>query len=127
MSLATTSPGSPPPPLSDAQHGKFARLALDGIVREYPNKPSNVMADRSGVRSPREMHPVFFGSFDWHSSVHGHWMLVRLLKLYPEAPLAAEIRDTLRGQLDAGKLQREAEYFDAEHNRSFERMYGWAW
>jgi len=127
MILATTSPGSPQPRLSDAQHSKFARLALDGIVREFPNKPSNVMAGEDDVRSPRELHPVFFGSFDWHSSVHGHWMLVRLLKLYPEAPLAQEIRETLRRQLTAEKLQAEADYFGAKHNASFERMYGWAW
>ena len=70
--------------LSDDQVAKFANLALDGITREYPNKPSNVMADASSVLSPRVMHPVFYGSFDWHSAVHGHWMLIRLLRLYPE-------------------------------------------
>lgn len=113
--------------LSDEQVTRFARLALDGIVREFPNKPSNVMADAQGVRAPREMHPVFFGSFDWHSSVHGHWMLIRLLKLYPEATVAAEIRTTLDRQLNAAGLQAEADYFEPKHNRSFERMYGWAW
>ncbi len=85
------------------------------------------MAGEDDVRSPRELHPVFFGSFDWHSSVHGHWMLVRLLKLYPEATVAQEIRETLRKQLTAEKLQAEADYFGAKHNSSFERMYGWAW
>ena len=67
--------------LTPEQVVKFARLALDGIDREYPNKPSNVMVDRESVKSPREMHPAFFGCFDWHSAVHGHWLLVRLLKL----------------------------------------------
>ncbi|CAK9037420.1 Divalent metal cation transporter MntH [Durusdinium trenchii] len=113
--------------LTDEQVTRFARLALDGIVREYPNKPSNVMVGRESVLSPQEMHPVFYGCFDWHSSVHGHWMLVRLLKLYPQASVAGEIRELLDAQLTADKLQVEAEYFDAKENRSFERTYGWAW
>ena len=66
------------PTMTDQQIGKFARLALEGIEREYPNKPSDVMVDANSVQSPRDLHPVFYGCFDWHSSVHGHWMLVRL-------------------------------------------------
>jgi hypothetical protein len=73
------------------------------------------------------MHPTFYGSFDWHSAVHGHWLLVRLLRQYPESPVAGKIRGTLDAQLTRDKLAVEAEYFAAEHNRSFERMYGWAW
>ena len=65
--------------LNNDQVAEFAELALAGIDREYPNKPSNVMVDRESVLSPKEMHPVFYGSFDWHSSVHGHWMLIRLV------------------------------------------------
>ena len=113
--------------LTDAQISKFARLALHGIKREYPNKPSNVMADAAGVRPPRQMHPVFYGSFDWHSSLHGHWMLIRLLKLFPDATIAAEMRSLLNGQLTAEGLQAETDYFNEKHNASFERMYGWAW
>ena len=113
--------------LSDDQISKFAQLALDGITREYPNKPSNVMADASGVRSPREMRPVFYGSFDWHSSLHGHWMLIRLLKQFPEASIAPKIRAALNAQLTAEGLQKETDYFDEKYNKSFERMYGWAW
>jgi urease accessory protein UreF len=73
------------------------------------------------------MHPAFFGSFDWHSSVHGHWMLVRLLRLYPDMTNAPEIRARLAAHLTATNLAVEAAYFDAKENRSFERMYGWAW
>lgn len=113
--------------LDEPQLTKFANLALAGISREYPNKPSNVIADPQGVRSPRTMHPVFYGSFDWHSSLHGHWMLIRLLKLYPHAAIATEIRKTLNRQLTATGLQAEADYFDEPYNASFERMYGWAW
>lgn len=113
--------------LTDAQVSAFADLALQGMDQEYPNKPSNVMVDDSSVQSPREMHPAFYGCFDWHSSIHGHWMLVRLLRLYPEHPRVAEIRAKLDQHLSADNLKKEAEYFSLKQNRSFERMYGWAW
>ncbi|MGB7347950.1 MAG: DUF2891 domain-containing protein [Pirellulaceae bacterium] len=113
--------------LTQEEAATFAQLALKGIVQEFPNKPSNVMDSADDVRSPKAMHPVFYGSFDWHSSVHGHWMLARLLKLYPDAPIAAEIRTALNSQLTEDALKKEAEYFAADYNKSFERMYGWAW
>lgn len=113
--------------LTDNQVTAFAKLALAGIPTEYPNKPSNVMNAAADVRSPKEMHPAFFGNFDWHSSVHGHWMLARILKLYPNILLAKEIRDTLSSQLTLEKMEAEADYFRQKHNSSFERMYGWAW
>ena len=72
--------------LVESQVHDFAKLALQGIPAEYPNKPSNVMVNAASVQSPAVMHPAFFGCFDWHSSVHGHWMLVRLLKQYPDHP-----------------------------------------
>ena len=113
--------------LSAAQADAFARMALAGIVREYPNKPGDVLTGPQDLKSPRAMHPVFFGSFDWHSSVHGHWLLVRLLKLRPDMAAAAEARTRLNEQLTADKLRVEAAYFETKENRSFERMYGWAW
>lgn len=129
MVFASSAPGQEADvaSLTDEQATAFARLALKGIVQEYPNKPSNVMHSPADVRSPRDMHPTFYGSYDWHSSVHGHWMLVRLLRLDPDMELAAEIRTTLRQQLAPELLQREAEYFVSDHNKHFERMYGWAW
>ncbi len=105
----------------------FAQLALAGIDREFPNKTGHVTTGADDLKSPRQMHPVFYGHFDWHSSVHGHWTLVRLLKLFPQAPFADEARMVLRGRLTAEKLQAEAAYFQKKENRSFERMYGWAW
>lgn len=110
-----------------AQAESFAALALKGIPREYPNKPSNVMMDVNGVRSPREMHPIFYGSFDWHSSVHGHWMLVHLLRSFPEMSCAEEIQTLLSAQFTTEKVAGEVAYFQLEGNGSFERMYGWAW
>jgi hypothetical protein len=113
--------------LSNEQVMGFANLALRGIDQEYPNKPSNVMSGPQSVQSPSEMHPAFFGCFDWHSSVHGHWMLVRLLKHYPKCSLASEIRSKLNQHLTETKLRAEAAYFKLPENRSFERTYGWAW
>lgn len=117
----------PEPTLTDELVAMFARLALKGIPQEFPNKPSNVMQTASDVLSPQQMHPVFFGCFDWHSSVHGHWMLIRLLKLFPASSVAAEIRSVLNQQFNPDKLQSEADHFARPHNKSFERMYGWAW
>lgn len=113
--------------LSDAQVAAFAKLALEGIEREYPNKPSDVMTGPESVKSPRQLHPAFHGCFDWHSSVHGHWMLVRLLKLYPDCSLASGFRDQLSRSLTVEHIRDETAYFDETANRSFERMYGWAW
>jgi hypothetical protein len=113
--------------LSTDQAQALARLAMAGIEREYPNKPSQVMTGPESVATPRELHPAFYGCFDWHSAVHGHWMLLRLLKLYPDLPISNEIRQLLGRQLTEDKLLIEAQYFDQEQNRSFERTYGWAW
>lgn len=113
--------------LNDEQVVEFVDLVLAGIEREFPNKPGNVLATVEDVQSPQEMHPVFYGCFDWHSSVHGHWVLVRLLKLYPENGRSSKIRELLSKQFTAEKLAKEASYFDAKTNKSFERMYGWAW
>ena len=113
--------------LTEKQVGDFAELALRGLKQEYPNKPSNVMATSADVRSPKQMHPAFYGNFDWHSSVHGHWMLARLLRLNPDHVRSSAMRSILNEQLTADNMRQEAEYFQQKHNRSFERMYGWAW
>lgn len=109
------------------QGAHFAELALKGICREYPNKLDHVINDAADVRTPRQIHPAFYGCFDWHSSVHGHWMLVRLLRLLPALPNAPEIRAALAANLAAGNLQAERSYLDQPNRRSFERTYGWAW
>lgn len=113
--------------LTDAQVTQFAGLALKGMFQEFPNKPSNVMTSREGVLSPKEMHPVFYGCFDWHSSLHGHWMLIHLLRHYPDTSVAKEIETKIDAQFTLEKLQKEAAYFQQKGNASFERMYGWAW
>lgn len=115
------------PALERVQASLFAGLALEGIQREYPNKLDHVMNGPQEVRTPSELHPVFYGSFDWHSSVHGHWMLVRLLRTFPELPEAMEIREVLGAHLTPEKVAAEAAYLQQPNRASFERTYGWAW
>lgn len=105
--------------------GRFVELAMGGLEREFPYKPGMVLEGMEDLRRPREVTPVFYGHFDWHSSVHGHWTLVRLLRLFPEAEWAGEVRRVLGRKLTAEGLAKEAEYL--RKNGSFERMYGWAW
>jgi hypothetical protein len=100
---------------------------LEGIHREYPNKLDHVINGPGDLQSPRALHPAFYGCFDWHSSVHGHWMLVRLLRLLPDLPEAEEIRAALGRNLTAENLQAETSYLGQPHRASFERTYGWAW
>ena len=114
-------------PQLSAYSSDFARPALRCIRREYPNKLDHVLADATQVRSPSQLHPAFYGCFDWHSSVHGHWLLAHLLRLCPALPEADEIRDALNANLNAENLLTEAAYFKQGGRGSFERMYGWAW
>ncbi len=105
----------------------FAELALKCVKREYPNKLEHVMNDESDVKNPASLHPAFYGCFDWHSSVHGHWMLIRLLKLFPDLPESEEIRSALDNNLAAANIEAEVSYLHQPGQKSFERTYGWAW
>jgi hypothetical protein len=113
--------------MTQEQASSFARLALKGLQKEYPNKPADVLNSDKEIKSPKAIHPAFYGSFDWHSSVHGHWMLVRVLRLFPDLPEKKQIRAVLAEHLTAKKLQTEADYFTRPNAQSFERPYGWAW
>ena len=113
--------------LTQQQASHFASLALKCIRKEYPNKPDHVANDASDVRSPLAMHGAFYGCFDWHSSVHGHWMLVHLLRLFPALPEAREIRAALDANLSANNISGEVAYLNQQNRTSFERTYGWAW
>lgn len=105
----------------------FAQIALNCIQKEYPNKLSHVMNDASEVKSPKELHPSFYGCFDWHSSVHGHWMLVKLLKSFPDLPESEQIRTALSQNFTKENVIREVEYLHQSNRASFERTYGWSW
>jgi hypothetical protein len=113
--------------LDTATAERFAKLALACAGREYPNKPEHVLESAADAKTPKELHPSFYGCYDWHSSVHGHWMLARLLKLYPDLPSAPAIRARLSAALSSEAIASEVSYLDAKPNRGFERPYGWAW
>lgn len=109
------------------QASHFARLALGCIQRELPNHIMHAITSPDDVRSPRELHPAFYGCLDWHSAVHGHWMLVRLLRSEPQLAEAAAIRTALDANLTAGNIAAEVAYFAGANRQSYERPYGWAW
>ena len=113
--------------LTEERASVFARLALKGLGKEYPNKLDHVLTDPADLKSPRDLHPAFYGCYDWHSSVHGHWMLARLLRLFPQLPEAKEIRSVLGEHLTADRLRVEVDYFARKESKPFERPYGWAW
>src|SRR4028118_1817355 len=106
---------------------RFANIALGHVTREYPHKLDHVMAAPEDVRGPRALHPIFFGSFDWHSCVHGWWLLLRLRRLFPDMEPAARI-DTLAAEMiTAGNVEAERAYLERPASAGFERPYGWAW
>ena len=102
-------------------------FAYECIDKEYPNKLGQVLGDDSYLAPPRELHPAFYGCFDWHSSVHGHWTLVTILKEFPDFKYREEILAKLNKNITKEHIQKEIAYFDDEHNKDYERTYGWAW
>src|SRR6201982_3792030 len=106
---------------------RFAKLALACVHKEYPNKIAHVLNSDADVAAPRKLTPAFCGCYDWHSSVHGHWLLVRLLRTFPDAPFARDARDALKQSLTAENLKEEANYLRGKGRASFERPYGLSW
>ena len=107
--------------------GRFANLALACVHKEYPNKISHVLNSDADVAPPRKLTPAFCGCYDWHSSVHGHWLLVRLVRTFPNAAFAKPAREALEKSLTAENLKKEAAYIKGKGRASFERPYGLAW
>ena len=105
----------------------YARIALGHVTRPYPYKDDHVFASDADVRPPREAHPVFFGSYDWHSCVHGWWTLLTLRRLFPKMPEANEIAALADATFTPDKLAAELAYLDRPEARGFERPYGWGW
>jgi hypothetical protein len=116
-----------PPDFDAAAAERFAKLALACVEKEYPNKISHVLNSNTDVAPPRKLTPAFYGCYDWHSSVHGHWLLVRLLRTFPNASFAGAARGALKKSLTAENLKQEAAYIRGEGRASFERPYGLAW
>jgi hypothetical protein len=127
LAAATGAALSPQSGLDATSVERFASLALACVHQEYPNKISHVLSGSDDVRPPRELTPAFFGCYDWHSSVHGHWLLARLARTFPEAPFAARARAGLGESLTREKIAQEVRYLEGKGRASFERPYGLAW
>jgi hypothetical protein len=113
--------------LDESAAGRFTALALACVQKEYPNKISHVLHSAADVRAPSDLTPAFYGCFDWHSAVHGHWLLARLVRDFPDAPFAADAIAALQANLTPDRIAGEVAYFEAEGRESFERPYGLAW
>ncbi|WP_298533713.1 DUF2891 domain-containing protein [uncultured Algibacter sp.] len=115
------------PKLGIEEAKELAGLPLHCINIEYPNKLSQTLGGDDDLKSPTELHPAFYGCFDWHSSVHGHWSLVSLLKLFPHIENAEIIKQNLLNNISKENIEAEVAYFEKKYNKSYERTYGWAW
>ena len=124
---AAAAPDAPAATLAPAAAERFAALALKCLHQEYPNYISHTLNSAADARPPHELTPAFYGCLDWHSDVHGHWLLVRLLRLFPDAPFAAEARAALNQSFAAANIDAEASYLRGAGRASFERPYGLAW
>jgi hypothetical protein len=113
--------------LDAALASQFARIAQGHVTREFPNKLDHAMSGAADVLSPRALHPIFFGSFDWHSAVHGHWLLARLIRRFPDLPESKSIRTLLDAQFTKENVAGEVAYLARPYSGGFERPYGWAW
>jgi hypothetical protein len=120
-------PNATPAPLDAGAAARFAGLALKCLHAEYPNHLSHTLASDADARPPRELTPAFYGCYDWHSDVHGHWLLVRLVHLFPDAPFAPAARAAVDQSLTAPNIAGELAYLRQEDRASFERPYGLAW
>lgn len=127
--LALPTVAQEPDQLSLSEEGvaRFAGLALECVHKEYPNKIAHVLQSDEDVKPPRELTPAFYGCFDWHSAVHGHWLLARLARLYPDAKFASEAREALAESLTRERIAQEVAYLRGDGRASFERPYGLAW
>ena len=106
---------------------RFAEIALGHVGREYPHKLDHVMDGPEDVLGPRALHPIFFGSFDWHSCVHGYWLLLNVRRLYPDLPVCRRIEALADEMLTPDKVAGERDYLLRAYSGGFERPYGWAW
>ena len=115
------------PALTEASASNFAQIALKCVQKTYPNQPGLILNGPEDVLAPAKAHPSFYGCYDWHSSVHGHWMLARVLRMFPSLPEATQIKKALGENLAPKNIAVEAAYFKKPGTQAFERTYGWAW
>jgi hypothetical protein len=105
----------------------FASIALGHVTREYPNKLDHVLTSEADAQGPRALHPIFYGSFDWHSCVHGYWLLASVLRRFPQTPEAEQIQALFAESFTEANVADEVAYLQRPSSRGFERPYGWAW
>lgn len=113
--------------LSDTLAARLITLPLKCVEQEYPNKLGQVLNHSGELKTPKELHPIFYGCLDWHSSVHGHWLMVTLLKRHPDLPQRDAVLDYFTRAFTTEKVAQELLFFQTRYNESFERTYGWAW
>lgn len=118
---------SPDPKFGQAEANKLIELPLHCAETEYPNKLGQTIGGDEDLLPPRELHPVFYGCFDWHSAVHGYWSMVTLLRNFPELDKADRVRTILKTNITKENIAEEIIYFEGKHSKSYERTYGWAW
>ncbi|NRB59137.1 MAG: DUF2891 domain-containing protein [Winogradskyella sp.] len=109
------------------QANRLAELPLACVGVEYPNKLGQVLGSNEDLQSPKALHPAFYGCFDWHSAVHGHWSMVTLLRQFPGLEKKEEMQSWLLQSISKENIEKEIAYFKGKHNKSYERTYGWAW
>jgi hypothetical protein len=115
------------PTLNLEQANRLLQLPIHCVNTEYPNKLNQTIEGDEDLKSPKELHPTFYGCFDWHSSVHGHWSLVSLLKKFPNLKDASTTKEILLTSISKENIEEEVAYFNKKYNKSYERTYGWAW
>lgn len=113
--------------LSLEQANILVTLPLECVDKEYPNKLGHVLGSGEDLGEPKVLHPAFYGCFDWHSAVHGHWSMVKLLKMYPELDAVDQVKEILKSNLSQANILQEVAYFEGKHNKNYERTYGWGW
>tara|TARA_R110002049_G_scaffold72237_3_gene186370 strand:- start:9974 stop:11101 length:1128 start_codon:yes stop_codon:yes gene_type:complete len=125
--VTTSKPIQDTPKLNLKSANTLVELPLHCMNIEYPNRLSQTLGGDDDLKAPTDLHPAFYGCFDWHSAVHGHWSLVSLLKQFPNMDKADEVKARLLNNISKENIENEIQYFFGEHNKSFERTYGWAW
>lgn len=115
------------PQLNLEQANRLAELPLACVGTEYPNRLGQTLGGDEDLQSPQQLHPTFYGCFDWHSAVHGHWSMVSLLRHFPDLDKKAEMQNWLLQSISKENIEKEVAYFHGKHNKSYERTYGWAW
>ena len=115
------------PVLNLIEANRLAQLPIHCMDTEYPNRLGQTLGGNEDLQSPKQLHPAFYGCFDWHSAVHGHWSLVSLLKSFPNLENSEDIKKNLLLNISKENILKEVAYFDGKHNKTYERTYGWAW